>query len=99
MIVVRFDQADCVPCSVRAECTNAIRWGGQITLRPRRLHDLIHANHTAQDDEKCQAKYALLAGVEGTIRQPRRSPATAGLATAGCERPILSTSTPPSPSA
>jgi len=27
VIVVRFDQADCAPCQVRAECTNATRWG------------------------------------------------------------------------
>jgi hypothetical protein len=67
--VVRFDQADCGPCPVRAACTNATRWGRQLTLRPRALHELIHANHTAQQDQAWQAKYALRAGVEGTIRQ------------------------------
>lgn len=51
VIVVPFDQADCVPCPVRAECTNATRWGRQLTLRPRALHELIHANHTAQQDQ------------------------------------------------
>ncbi|WP_338674350.1 transposase [Streptomyces sp. SCSIO 30461] len=69
VIVVRFDQADCVPCPARAECTNATRWGRQLTLRPRPLHDLIHANHTAQGDEGWRATYALRAGAEGTIRQ------------------------------
>ncbi|MCZ0997437.1 transposase [Streptomyces mirabilis] len=47
MIVVRFDVADCGPCSVRAECTNAARWGRQLTLRSRVLHELIHANRPA----------------------------------------------------
>ncbi|MFE2417871.1 IS1182 family transposase [Streptomyces hokutonensis] len=69
VIVVRFDQADCGPCPVRAVCTNATRWGRQLTLRPRPLHELIHANHTAQEDGKWRAKYALRAGIEGTIRQ------------------------------
>ncbi|MET9647668.1 IS1182 family transposase [Streptomyces syringium] len=69
VIVVRFDQADCGPCPVRAECTNATRWGRQLTLRPRPLHELIHANHIAQEDQDWRAKYALRAGVEGTIRQ------------------------------
>ncbi|MEU0820367.1 IS1182 family transposase [Streptomyces mirabilis] len=69
VVVVRFDQADCGPCPVRAACTNATRWGHQLTLRPRALHELIHANHTAQRDQAWQAKYALRAGVEGTIRQ------------------------------
>ncbi|UUU36824.1 IS1182 family transposase [Streptomyces sp. CA-210063] len=69
VIVVRFDQADCGPCPVRAECTNATRWGRQLTLRPRPLQELIHANHTAQENQEWRAEYALRAGVEGTIRQ------------------------------
>jgi transposase len=69
VIVVRFDQTDCVLCPVRTECTNATRWGRQLTLRPRPLHELIHANHIAQEDQQWRAKYALRAGVEGTIRQ------------------------------
>ncbi|MFJ9004045.1 transposase [Streptomyces canus] len=69
VIVVRFDQSDCGPCPVRAECTNATRWGRQLTLRPRPLHELIHANHIAQEDQDWRAKDALRAGVEGSIRQ------------------------------
>ncbi|MQY40834.1 hypothetical protein SRB17_88670 [Streptomyces sp. RB17] len=69
VVVVRFDQADCGPSPVRAICTNATRWGRQLTLRPRALHELIHANHTAQQDQAWQAKYALRAGVEVASRE------------------------------
>ncbi len=33
------------------------------------MQELIDANHAAQEDRDWQAKYALRAGVEGTIRQ------------------------------
>ncbi|WP_329461986.1 IS1182 family transposase [Streptomyces sp. NBC_01431] len=69
MAVVRFDQADCGPCPARALCTKATRWGRQLTLRPRPLQELVEANHTAQETLEWQAKYALRAGVEDTIRQ------------------------------
>ncbi|MFD5514371.1 transposase, partial [Streptomyces sp. NPDC127051] len=57
------------PCPAKALCTSATRWGRQLTLRPRPLQELIDANHTAQENQDWQAKYALRAGVEGTIRQ------------------------------
>ncbi|MFE4515701.1 transposase [Kitasatospora sp. NPDC056783] len=69
VIVVRFDEADCHPCPGRTACTTAKRWGRRLTLRPRALHELAQANHDAQNDQAWQAKYALRAGVEGTVRQ------------------------------
>ncbi|MCX4784231.1 IS1182 family transposase [Streptomyces sp. NBC_01264] len=68
-IAVRFDEADCGPCPVRAACTDATRQGRQLTLRPRDLQELINTNHAAQQDADWQTTYALRAGVEGTIRQ------------------------------
>lgn len=78
VIVVRFDQADCVLCLVRAVCTNATRWGLRLTLRPRPLHDIIHANHTTQEDEKWHAASLLRtsrpgAPTAGPHPRPRRA--------------------------
>lgn len=72
MIAVRFAPTDCDPCPTRAQCTtggSGKRYGRQIALRPREVHELVHANRTAQQQKSWQAKYALRAGVEGTIHQ------------------------------
>jgi transposase len=69
VIAVRFDPGTCGPCPARAQCTTGKRYGRQIALRPREIHELVQANRAAQNDEDWQAKYALRAGVEGTIHQ------------------------------
>jgi transposase len=68
-VVVRFNLGTCRPCPVREQCTSSQRSGRQLTLRSRELHELAQANLTAQQDTNWQAKYALRAGVEGTIAQ------------------------------
>jgi len=40
-----------------------------LTLRPRELHQALTAARTEQKTETWQAKYALRAGIEGTINQ------------------------------
>jgi IS5 family transposase len=40
-----------------------------LTLRPRELHETTAANRAAQKTDTWQAKYALRAGIEGTINQ------------------------------
>ncbi|MEU3283267.1 transposase [Streptomyces antibioticus] len=37
--------------------------------RPRELHETTTANRAAHKTDTCQAKYALRAGVEGTLNQ------------------------------
>jgi transposase/IS5 family transposase len=69
VVVVRFDQRDCGPCPVRAQCTTSQRYGRQLTLRSRELHELTQANRAAQQDPDWQTKYALRSGIEGTLRQ------------------------------
>ncbi len=68
-IVVKFPATVCRPCPVRARCTTAKRGGRQLTVRPRGLHDALQAARAAQGTRTWQARYALRAGVEGTIRQ------------------------------
>ncbi|WP_198541221.1 transposase, partial [Parafrankia soli] len=59
----------CTPCPARDQCTTSKKHRRQLTVHPR---DAYHAQADArarQDTTDWQAKYALRAGVEGTIRQ------------------------------
>jgi len=69
VIVVTFGADTCGPCPVRRHCTTSRRGRRQLTLRPRPLHDVLAGARTEQDTKAWHAKYALRAGVEGTIHQ------------------------------
>jgi len=68
-VVVKFAAGTCRPCPVREQCTTTKRGGRQLTVQPRGLHDALQAARAAQGTRHWQARYALRAGVEGTIRQ------------------------------
>ena len=68
-IVVTFSANDCRPCPARDRCTTARSARRQLTLRPRELHDAQAAARQEQKTRNWQTKYALRAGVEGTIHQ------------------------------
>jgi transposase len=68
-IVVKFDTDTCRPCPARAQCTTASRGGRQLTIRPRHVHHALQQARARQNTKAFKAKYALRAGVEGTIRQ------------------------------
>jgi transposase len=68
-IVIEFAKADCRTCPVRARCTTAARGNRMLTLRPKEIHETVAAARTEQDTEAWRAKYALRAGIEGTINQ------------------------------
>jgi Transposase and inactivated derivatives len=68
-IVVTFTAGDCGPCPVRQQCTTSKRGRRQLTIRPRQVHEALNTARAEQDGKPWQAKYALRAGVEGTIRQ------------------------------
>ena len=57
------------PCPVRAQCTTSASGRRQLTVHPRDVHEAQLAARAAQDTKAFQARYALRAGVEGTIRQ------------------------------
>jgi len=67
--VVKFAASTCGPCPVRDQCTTAARGGRQLTLKPRALHETLQANRAEQHTTAWQARYAIRAGVEGTIHQ------------------------------
>ncbi|MFH9355526.1 IS1182 family transposase [Kitasatospora sp. NPDC017646] len=68
-IVIEFARADCSPCPSRRKCTTAARGNRMLTLRPRELHGTVAAARAEQKTDTWQAKYALRAGIEGTINQ------------------------------
>jgi IS5 family transposase len=68
-IVITFAKGTCGPCPVRAQCTTSASQRRQLTVHPRQVHEAQLAARAAQDTRDFQARYALRAGVEGTIRQ------------------------------
>jgi transposase len=69
VIVVKFATATCRACPVRGQCTRVKRGGRQLTVRPRALHEALVAGRAGQTTEEWKARYAVRAGVEGTMRQ------------------------------
>jgi transposase len=68
-IVITFAKGTCGPCPVRAQCTTSASGRRQLTVHPRQVHEAQLAARAAQGTRDFQARYALRAGVEGTIRQ------------------------------
>ena len=68
-IVITFAASTCSPCPVRTRCTTSASRRRQLTVHPRDVHQAQLTARTAQGTKDFQARYALLAGVEGTIRQ------------------------------
>ncbi|MEU6709134.1 IS1182 family transposase [Streptomyces wuyuanensis] len=68
-IVIDFARADCHSCPTQANCTNSVRGTRMLTLRPRELHEHTTTARAEQHTESWRTKYALRAGVEGTVNQ------------------------------
>ena len=68
-IVVEFDRWDCRACPSQTRCTTAARGFRTLTLRPREIHEAAAAARAAQETGTWRARYALRAGIEGTINQ------------------------------
>lgn len=70
-IVIKFAAGTCRGCPVREQCTRSTspKYGRQLTVPPREVHDAQHAARASQDTPDWQARYTVRAGVEGTIRQ------------------------------
>ena len=69
IILARFARATCQPCPARSQCTTATRTGRQLGFRPREIHEAITAARAEQASDTWRDKYAIRAGVEGTIAQ------------------------------
>jgi hypothetical protein len=68
-IVITFATTTCGPCPVRDQCTTSQKRRRQLTVRPRAVHEAQRAARADQETQNWQTKYALRAGVEGTIHQ------------------------------
>lgn len=68
-IVITFSKTDCGPCPVRQLCTTSASQRRQLTVHTQQVHQAQLAARAAADTKDFQARYALRAGVEGTIRQ------------------------------
>jgi hypothetical protein len=67
-IMVRFPAAACRPCPARAWCTTSAG-GRQLGLRPREIHEAVTAARAEQATDAWKRRYAIRAGVEGTMWQ------------------------------
>lgn len=68
-IVITFAQAICGPCPVRQLCSTSASQRRQLTVHSRQVYQAQLAARSAAGTMDFQARYALRAGVEGTIRQ------------------------------
>jgi hypothetical protein len=68
-IVVTFSDSVCRSCPSQPECTTATRGRRVLTLRPKELHEKVTAARAEQKTTTWRGKYALRAGVEGTVNQ------------------------------
>jgi transposase len=69
VFTVGFAAATCRACPARDNCTSSARNGRQLTLRPRQVHEAAAAARAEQATRQWKTRYAIRAGVEGTIRQ------------------------------
>ncbi|MBV9141739.1 MAG: transposase [Pseudonocardiales bacterium] len=68
-ITIKFPTATCRPCPVRDQCTTSTRQRRQLTIRPHAVQQALTTARDQQSSTSWQTKYALHAGVEGTIGQ------------------------------
>ncbi|MDT0470204.1 IS1182 family transposase, partial [Streptomyces sp. DSM 41699] len=68
-IVIEFAKSDCGSCPVKERCTSAARGNRMLTLRPKEIHETTARARTEQDTPAWRTKYALRAGIEGTVNQ------------------------------
>jgi hypothetical protein len=67
--IVGFPAATCRSCPARDKCTTSARQGRQLFLRPREIHEAVTVIRASQTAQQWKDRYAIRAGVEGTIRQ------------------------------
>jgi transposase len=73
LIKIEFGRADCLACPSRAQCTTAASNPRQLTLRPQAQHEAIQVRRHQQSTQQFKERYAMRAGIEGTISQGVRA--------------------------
>ncbi|MFG2638943.1 transposase [Streptomyces sp. NPDC048362] len=68
-MVITFSVLTCRECPFQKQCTASKLGRRMLTLRPKELHENLARTRTEQKTDTWKKKYALRAGVEGTINQ------------------------------
>ena len=68
VVAIQFAASECAACPLRAQCTTSSR-GRSLHLTPQESHLRLEQRRAEQQSQAFQQKYALRAGVEGTIAQ------------------------------
>ncbi len=69
VVRVRFDHHTCAVCPNRPLCTRAKRHPRQLLLRPQERREVLQAARERQKTDEFKGRYAVRAGIEGTISQ------------------------------
>lgn len=72
-IHVEFGKQDCLACPCRSQCTTAHSNPRQISFHSQAQHEAIQSARQRQTTQEFQERYALRAGIEGTISQGVRA--------------------------
>ena len=73
VIRIQFGKQDCLACSCRSQCTTAISNPRQLVVRPQAQFEAIQAARQRQHTQEFKGRYAIRAGIEGTISQGVRA--------------------------
>jgi len=73
VIAIHFDPADCAGCPVRTRCTQAATGPRTLKLRPQAQHNALQTARRRQQTATFTDRYAVRAGVEGTLSQGVRA--------------------------
>jgi len=72
-IHVEFGKQDCLACPCRAQCTTAQSNPRQLSFHPQAQHEAIQSARKRQTTQAFKDRYAIRAGIEGTISQGGRA--------------------------
>ena len=68
---LQFGKQDCLACPCRSQCTTAITNPRQLVVRPQAQFEAIQAARHRQQTQAFKERYAIRAGIEGTISEAR----------------------------
>ena len=73
VIRIQFGKQDCLACPCRSHCTTASTNPRQLVVRPQAQFEAIQAARQRQQTQEFKERYAMRAGIEGTISEARSS--------------------------
>jgi transposase len=73
VIRVAFGRQDCLACPSRANCTRSASRPRQLGLRPQVVHEATRFARQRQTTQEFKERYAIRAGIEGTLSQGLRA--------------------------